>query len=99
MTLDGKPILPPRAPTKNRPRYGPHDPTTAPDSLVVGRPGRWPNPPWEVRPLHPALVRQRAVVNTLAAADDGLHPCPECGGVDQHLPPCTDDQEEVDPDG
>lgn len=73
--MDAKPTPPPRVPQKNRGHlYGPHDPNTAPDAVVVGRPGRWPSPPWEVRPLHPALVRQRAALNTLAhraAQEDG----------------------------
>lgn len=58
-------------------RYGPHDPRTAPDGVTVGRPGKWPTPREEVRPLHPDLVRQRAEVNTLAheaaVRDDGPH--------------------------
>lgn len=46
--------------------YGPHDPATAPDSITVGRPGRHVYPPWEVRPLSRAVMRQRAAVNRLA---------------------------------
>jgi hypothetical protein len=46
--------------------YGPHDPTTAPDAITVGRPGRHVYPPWEVRPLSPAVMRQRATINRLA---------------------------------
>lgn len=68
MTQEGKPILPPRAANNSGTgrAYGPHDPATAPDAVTVGRPGRWPSPQEEVRPLHPALVLQRATINRLA---------------------------------
>lgn len=53
--------------------YGPHRPKDAPDAVVVGREGTWPDPREEVRPLHPAVVRQRQRINQLAheAVDHG----------------------------
>jgi hypothetical protein len=45
-------------------QYGPHDPTQGPDSITVGRPGRYQGR--EVVPIHPAIVRQREAINTHA---------------------------------
>lgn len=59
--------------------YGPHDPNTAPDAIVVGRAGNWPTPREEVRPLSAAVVRQRAAINRnahQAAARSLLHDRP-----------------------
>lgn len=56
-------------------QYGPHRPEDAPNSVTVLGSGKWPNP--EVRPIHPALVRQREQVNT-AAHEAGFIACP-CG--------------------
>lgn len=52
--------------SKHRHRYGPHDPRTAPDAVTVGRPGKWPQPREEVRPLSAQVMAQRARMNTLA---------------------------------
>lgn len=51
--------------------YGPHDPSTAPDSVTVGRPGRYQGS--EVVPIHPALVRQRQQLNTRAHEEGRRH--------------------------
>lgn len=52
------------------PKYGPHDPDTAPDTVAVLQAGRWfrvPFPRTVVVPRPPELVRQREQLNNLAA--------------------------------
>lgn len=48
-----------------RHQYGPHDPSTVPTTVEVGRPGRYQGT--ERVPVHPAIVRQREQLNNLAA--------------------------------
>lgn len=52
------------------PKYGPHDPDTAPDTVAVLQAGRWfrvSHPRTIVEPRPPALIRQRQQLNTRAA--------------------------------
>lgn len=66
-------------------RYGPHDPSAAPDSVLVLEAKRWPARAGVVVPLPPGLVAQRRHLNELAHAAEhprmggrGWWPCP-CG--------------------
>lgn len=71
-------------------RYGPHDPSTAPDSVLVLDLHKWPDRAGRLVPLPPALVAQRERVNTMAYQAEhsgrGWWPCPcglwHPGGVD-----------------
>lgn len=53
-------------------RYGPHDPTTCPDTGRRFGPGHRPGKRTDVEliPLAPVLIRQRAQINGLARGDE-----------------------------
>lgn len=60
------------------------------------------SPWWTTKPKPEPMTPSRYLVQLHAAqVDDGLHPCPECGGVDDHRAGCawvwaaTADQAEV----
>lgn len=50
--------------------YGPHDPATAPDSVLVLASHRWPDRAGELVPLPRPVQRQREQLNGRAAGTD-----------------------------
>jgi hypothetical protein len=49
-------------------QYGPHDPTTAPTTVVVGQLRKWRGRAEVEVPIAPAVLEQRRRINELAAA-------------------------------